>query len=308
MPITQAGCRAGRGTRAIASASPMNAALPMAAAISPICSMPRNESTLPARAKGCRFPCHYAPDARCHTTGRRPATDPRQPLGRSASSSSSPRPRIWSSPADKPRSTPFERTHEPQDGGGLGGPRRRPGAGGAPPILPQLARLPDARDFADMLVALEDPLLPAIDARVAQLPLCQTTVRLCQSALQRRAQRATVIARGCVPGENGGAGHICWIRRAQGGRSARRLYRALRRRGAPGPPHLCASSVPGGTKGQGFRAKSLGLMARFGYDGVRNFDLPQNWGRHMCLPPGRHICLPPPRHRCPTNNSEQVGT
>ncbi len=72
------------------------------------------------------------------------------------------------------------------------------------------------REIDDILVAVQGEPLRVLDALVGALPIGRTRERTRNSALQQRAHLETWLARGVMPGENLGAGHIRWSKRALG--------------------------------------------------------------------------------------------
>ena len=78
------------------------------------------------------------------------------------------------------------------------------------------ARWTQGRDIEDMLVAVEDKCLVALDAVAAALPLCRTMERLRNSTIQRRSQFRLWLGRGLAEGEVRASGHIRWGKMAQG--------------------------------------------------------------------------------------------
>ncbi|MBB4859163.1 hypothetical protein HNO88_002492 [Novosphingobium chloroacetimidivorans] len=72
------------------------------------------------------------------------------------------------------------------------------------------------REVDDVLVAADGEYLRVIDAHARALPLCRTMERTRNTPLQQRQHLRLWLARGFAPGENLGAGHIRWSKRAQG--------------------------------------------------------------------------------------------
>lgn len=72
------------------------------------------------------------------------------------------------------------------------------------------------REIDDILVAVQGEPLRVLDALFDALPIGRTRERTRNSALQQRAHLETWLARGVMPGENLGAGHIRWSKRALG--------------------------------------------------------------------------------------------
>jgi hypothetical protein len=80
----------------------------------------------------------------------------------------------------------------------------------------RLAALLAGREIDDILVAAEDVYLRVIDAHARALPLCRTMERTRNTPLQQRQHLRLWLSRGFAPGENLGAGHIRWSKRAKG--------------------------------------------------------------------------------------------
>ncbi|VWX51046.1 hypothetical protein [Novosphingobium sp. 9U] len=80
----------------------------------------------------------------------------------------------------------------------------------------QLAALIAGRDIEDILVAADGDYLRVIDAHARALPLCRAMERTRNTALQQRQHLRLWLGRGVAPGENVGAGHIRWGKRAKG--------------------------------------------------------------------------------------------
>lgn len=72
------------------------------------------------------------------------------------------------------------------------------------------------REVEDVLVAADGEYLRVIDAHERALPLCRTMERTRNTPLQQRQHLRMWLSRGFAPGENLGAGHIRWSKRAKG--------------------------------------------------------------------------------------------
>lgn len=108
------------------------------------------------------------------------------------------------------------------------------------------------RDIDDLLVAVQGEELRVIDALVHTLPLCRTMERTGNSALQQRVHLGTWLARGVMPGENLGGGHIRWSGRTLA--LVGKLGEFVVRFGGPGPEggHLLQVNLMDGSPAEGF--------------------------------------------------------
>jgi hypothetical protein len=80
----------------------------------------------------------------------------------------------------------------------------------------RLAGIIGSREIDDVLVAADGDYLRVIDAHAKALPLCRTMERTRNTSLQQRQHLRLWLGRGFAPGENLGAGHIRWSKRAKG--------------------------------------------------------------------------------------------
>jgi len=128
----------------------------------------------------------------------------------------------------------------------------------------RLRRLIAARDFDDILVALQEEHLRVLDAHANALPLCRTMERTRSTVLQQRAHLRCWLDRGhdgaATMGANMGAGHIRWGKAIHG--VTGKLGEFTARYAGPVAPLMATT---GSRRGHLIRIEVAGGVAACGY-------------------------------------------